>query len=131
MASNTTISIADGASTPVTHVFSPQWVKDGNSAMYQNLAETMVGGRETASLSYVHSAKVRRVKGGLRLPRVQAETINGLTVRSVADFGQLNVDLIIPNGWSAADAKNLRVLGSNYLLNAIVAALVESDEFVW
>lgn len=131
MASNTTISINDGAASPLAHVFSPQLIKNGDLALYQNLAESMVGGRETVTVGYSHADKVRRVTTQLRLPRVQTETVNGLSVRSVADFGMYNGVFLIPNGWLAAEAKNLRVLASNLMLNAIVTSLIESDEFVW
>lgn len=130
MPANAPIVINDGESTPVAHTMSPMDKVAGKST-YANLATAFVDGRETVSLAMGIKPKLREVVATLHIPRVLDETINGVTVSRVADFATLKVVGLLPKTWEEADLKNVRVLGSNLLLNAIVSAAFDRGESTW
>lgn len=130
MASNATISVNDGLATPVAHAYDPVRIV-GDVASYQNKTALNVEGRETLSAKLSKSAKVRICKLDLRIPLVVSEVINGLTVYRVDSFATVKTEVLIPINWTAAQAKNARVLMSNLLVHATVGLMVDEHEFVW
>lgn len=130
MASNATITLNDGASTPVAHAFDPAGIY-GEVAKYQNKVAASFDGRETLQLKLKHSTKVRTVTGDIRIPRTITETVNGVDVVRVVDYMTVRVECLIPLSWDSASAKNGRVIGSNLLANSAFALMVEQGEFVW
>jgi hypothetical protein len=130
MADNVPLVVADGESTPVSHTFSPRGVS-GDTAKYQNYAVTFAEGRETATLKVAEPKGLQKTEIVLLVPRVLDETINGVTVSRVADYGTFRVTCIVPKTWDEQDAKNLRVMGSNVLLVGPVADAIDKGEFVW
>jgi hypothetical protein len=130
MADNAIIAVNDGESTPVTHSFSPKGIY-GEIAKYQNLATSFLEGRETLTVSLKDGGKVQRGETVLHLPRVLDETVNGVTVSRVADFATIRITGLFPPTWEEQDRKNGRVMASNLLLNAIVAAAFDNGEFVY
>lgn len=131
MADNAIISANDGQSTPVSHSFSPIKILDGSVAQYDNRAESFQLGRETLQLRCKSSKTIRTTGIDLRMPRVVEETVNGVAVKRVVDFGSFRGEVLVPLTWTPAQAKNLRVLGANLLLHAVLAAMADDGEFVW
>lgn len=130
MASNATITVADGAVSPVDHDFDPVRI-EGDVASYQNKVASTVSGRETLSLRLGASKAVRTTRVDLRIPKVVEETINGVTVYTAKGFATAKAEILIPLDWSAAEAKNARILLSNTLAHATVGLMVDEHEFVW
>lgn len=130
MADNAPIVIADGESTPVDHTFDPNGSENG-AFQYANFDVAFVDGRESLSLKHSRKAKLREFVGTLIVPRVLDESINGVTVSRVADFATLKVIGLFPTTWEEQDLKNVRVLGSNMLLDAIPADMIDRGEIVW
>lgn len=130
MPANGTITVEDGESTPVDHVFSPMSVR-GSEASYANFATAFVDGRETVRLNQSMKTKIREVTTALVVPRVLSESINGVTVDRVADYMTVKVSYLVPKTWDEQDIENGRVMASNLGINAIVAAAVDRGEGVW
>lgn len=131
MAANAPIVLNDSTTpTPVAHTFIGTSV-DGDSATYTNRAETFVGGREVLTLRRKSSATVRRVYVDIKIPKIISEVLNGVTVKRVADFGQLKLEFIIPISWESDYTSKYIGLVSNAAVHAVVQALVKDDEFVW
>lgn len=130
MASNATITVNDGASTPVAHSFDPVRI-EGDVARYQNKVAAAILGRETMNMRLSASPKVRSAAIDLRVPYLVSEVINGVTVYKVQSFAQIKSQILIPLDWTPAQAKNVRVLGANLLLHATIGLMVDEQEFVW
>jgi hypothetical protein len=130
MANNATITINDGESTPVAHAFDPVRI-DGEIASYQNKVADTLEGRETLTLRLSKTQKVRTTKATLLIPKVVEETVNGVSVYKTDGFATAKVEILIPINWTAAQAKNCRVLASNLLAHATTGLMVDDHEFVW
>jgi electron transfer flavoprotein alpha/beta subunit len=100
-------------------------------ANYQNKVATIVSGRESLAAKMKSSAIVRTVNLDLKVPYIVTEVLNGINVPRVYNFGQIKATVIVPVDWSAAQCKNLRVLGSNALVNAAIGLMIDEAEFVW
>lgn len=127
MADNAVIVLNDGTNN---HTMSPNGI-DGPLARYQNLAETMLAGRETLVMGFKYGKAVRETSATLRLPCVVSTTVDGVVRKQVENFGQGQVKLLIPPTWTAAQTAVLRVLTAQAALSAAYAALADQDEFVW
>lgn len=130
MASNATLSIVDGAITPLTHAFDPAGIAD-QTARYQNRAEVLVGGRETLVVTLKGGKTVRTIEIQLRVPYVVDETMNAVTNRKVASFATGKVVILVPVTWTPTQAKAFKGLLANAVSNAVIAKMIEEDEFVW
>lgn len=132
MADNAAITVQDGQTTPVNHVFSPIRIdaKTGE-AMYDNRAQTYAVGRETMGLRMSTSSRVRTTHVTLKIPKVVVETINGVAVPKVSAYGLVKAEILIPLDFSEAEAKDVRTLAKNALAHATVAAMSDTGEFVW
>lgn len=130
MAANAPIVINDGQSTPVAHTFSGIKI-DGNVALYDNRAEVFSAGRETLALRMKSNDRIRTTTATLKVPRVVEETINGVTVKKVADYMTIKVELLTPTTWASDDVQDGRVMTSNLLIHAVPAAMADDGEFVW
>lgn len=130
MADNATITVNDGQSTPVAHDFDPVRI-DGDVASYQNKVATSFEGRETLKLKHTTSPRVRTTKVDMRIPFEVEETINGVTVPKVVNFSTSKAEVIIPLSWTAAQAKNARVMLANALLSDTIGLAVDDGELVW
>lgn len=131
MASNASIAILDGASTPATHTFDPAGIT-GQSARWQNRAETLVGGRETLALNLKSDGKsVRTFQATVKVPYVVDETMNAVTNRKVLSFLTAKVEFLVPVTWTPTQTKAARGLVASLLGHATVKSMIEDDEFVW
>lgn len=136
MSAIASIAIADGQTTPVTHTYNP--VQSIDPAVYSRNGDDSVpvSGQEqiTVALRTGSNASdaLSRAKITLRIPVL--ETPSGGTPSGyvappkVAYYMQLNIEALLPNRSTAAQRKDLRVLGSNLLLNSQVVALIDALE---
>jgi hypothetical protein len=132
VADNVPFVVNDGESTPVAHTFSPLGVDRRNGRnLYANFDQTYAIGRETVEFGLTTSQKVRTVPVTMKVPRVVVETINGVAVPKVADYGLFKGECIVPLTWTDQEAKNLHVLASGVLNSTPVAAAIESGENPW
>lgn len=130
MASNASVTINDGATTPLAHVFDPAGIAD-QTARYQNRAEVLVGGRETLVATLKGGKTVRTIEIQLRVPYVVDETMNAVTNRKVTSFATGKVVILVPVTWTPTQAKAFKGLLSNVISNPVFARMIEEDEFVW
>lgn len=131
MASNATITLADGKSTPENHIYDPIRI-DGGTSLYRNLTdETFRLGQEQLSFALSENTERRKVVVKLTIPRVVEETVNNVTSKKVADQGAVFITVLVPNTWELADVTDLRVLGSNALKNALILDAVDNGAYVW
>lgn len=128
MASNAAFTVVDSATD--NHVFSPSGI-DGTVASYQNLAEVMHSGRETVRVSYKDGKTVREILVSSRMPHVVETTVNGVTRRTVEDFGTGTTKFLVPPSWTPTMIAKLRSTHAALLAAAVVQALADNGEFVW
>lgn len=127
MASNASFTINDGTDD---HVFSPAGI-DGNTATYQNKAESFIPGRETAVLKRRSGNAVREVTQTIRVPKVVTETINGVDMPKVASFGTVQYKVLVPKDWTPTEIALLNAIGQGSVSTAAFVAAAEEDEWVW
>jgi hypothetical protein len=135
MPSNAPIAIFDGATTPVSHSFSPKAI-NGNIASFQEILSGVPIGYPVLTVSNREpvkgSAGVYRVTMKLVVPKVITTTdVSGKTVTSVDYSNSAEITLLLSERSSTQERKNIRVLASNLLMNASPAAVVDNLEFYW
>lgn len=123
------ISIADGAATPVTHIFSPV-TTDGQLALLQEKVGVPKGFPSlTLSLRQpVNGNGLYRAKIQLAVPVTGVDAAGSTIVRYSTTA---TLDIVLPDQSSQQERKNIRVLISNLLKDASVVALLESPEPIW
>lgn len=120
------ISIADGATTPVTHVFSPiqsnpfaKWVDTDAAKPYLASQYSMI-----ARVVRQDSTKgLTRVKLGLVLPTMGTGV--SLPASEVDYSHQANVEFICPNRGVKQERKDTRTLVKNLLSDAQVVDMID------
>lgn len=120
------IAIDDGASTPVTHTFSPQ-TTDGRSALLLNRTSVLPRGMEqlTTDVRLAQSATgANKVTLKLVLPVVQS--VNG--INTVVRQSQVTVVFDLSQDSTAQERKDIRVLMANLLANASVVSMIGNIE---
>lgn len=135
MPQNTTISILDGAATPVTHVFNPQSIDANGVALYKERVSGVPIGQPQLSLGVrapAGNSTTYKVSGRLTMPKAVTTTDStGKTVTSV-DYSVLaTFEIVLPVKADKIDRTNARVLLSNALKNATVVSMVDDLEGVW
>lgn len=116
------IAIVDGATTPLTHTFTPQ---STDPATYRNGASA----NSSAGLVYDETLKmgvkfepngISKVAIQMRLPYDTGNAANPVA------YEQANLEFLVPGTSPSARRKNLRVLVSNLLLNAQVVDAIDN-----
>lgn len=131
MAANAPIVINDGTlPTAVAHTFSGTQVLP-NEATYANRAQPFLAGRELLTIRRKSLPKLRICTVLLVVPRVITEDKNGVAVKQVADFMQMEVRFNVPVTWEKPAIDICMPLIANAINHATVKALVGDDEFVW
>ncbi len=130
MAANTTIIVADSQPTPVNHTFTPIKI-DGEIAYWTNFAQSSAIGREQLSLKLTNTGAVRKVVVNLKMPRLITETINGVSVPSVPDFGMVKAELFVPETWTPEAAEDIIEMFANLFKNSTLIAMGNRGEFVY
>jgi hypothetical protein len=125
MTALSTITVNDGASTPVAHAFVPV-TTDGFLATLKERVGVPVGYPTL-------TASVRPpVKGGdvykevIKLTIPTTATINGITAIDYSNSG--TIELFLSERSTAQSRKDLRVMLANLLAHATVVSMVESLE---
>ncbi len=131
MPSNTSIAILDGKASPLTHTFTPTRLDAVSGASYRDMSMSPMGVADTINYRMNDRPKVRQVSLSLRRPRAVTETVNGVTNTKMADFGSVGITVNVPVTWAEADIKDLRVMASKLLLDALVAAGVDRGEYTY
>lgn len=139
MASNATITIADGEATPVNRNFAPDGIPDTGAEYKDRSSGIPVGygmikiSRPKAPADVVNGSYKAVVQ--LMLPKL--ETASGSTTAGfepaprVAYTCVARLELWLPVRSSVQDRKNLRTLLRNLLADAIVIDVIEDLEYVW
>lgn len=126
------ITLLDGKTTPASHVFTPQRIDQQEVAQFrERVAGRLLGQPEL-------SVQLREQKNGLNavdlrlaLPTVTTVTGDDGIPRSVVAYtNSVFVNLKLPMQGSTQERKDLRVMLSNALLNADVAAVIDNGEAV-
>ena len=128
MPSNASISLTDENTNTV--VLTPMGIQ-GQVSNYKDLTVAADVGRTTAVLKKDESAKLRKSTVQLRVPRLVTETVNSVDQYSAPDFMSVKAEIVTPTTWSTADITKGREHASALLENALVAALVDTGEFVY
>lgn len=131
MASNSTFTVADGASTPVSFTFTPQGIEGMIKASWQCLTESLVSGRKLLALirGKKPTPKTRSIQVKMTLPFVADQVVNGVTTRVVVSYGSGFAQFTLPDDWTEQQCKDMRVMMANALGTAHVAAAIDRDEF--
>jgi phosphoribosylformylglycinamidine (FGAM) synthase PurS component len=135
MPSNTSITIKDGASTPVDHVFSPTRIDANNIATFQERVSGVPIGYPTITWSLrapTKGSSTYKVTGKLTQPKVIDVTdTSGKTVKTVDYVNLATVDFVFSEKSTKQERKDLRTLMSNLLINAVMAASADDLESFW
>lgn len=128
MPANASITVNDGKSTPVSHVFEPQEVTP-NVAAYLNYAEAFPPGRETFKVQRAtkSNGKIREVTLTLMVPNVL--TTDG--VSTVADYRTYILRCLMPASATEVTLDSDTGMLANLLNDSLVKKLVERGEWVW
>jgi len=123
------VSINDGESTPVAHVFTPVNT-EGGKALLENRNTTVAAGSETLTV------EVRRIPGSTTSDQVHLEltlpsvaTVNG--VAQVVRSQKAKLSFYVSKQGSQQERKNQRVLLANALQNASIAAAIDNIEWLY
>ncbi len=139
MASNATITIADGEATPVNRAFAPDGIPDTGAEYKDRSLGIPVGygmikiTRPKAPADLVNGSY--KVVVQLMLPKL--ETASGSTTAGfepapkVAYTCVMRLEAWLPVRSSTQDRENLRTLFQNLLGNAIVIDVIDDLEYVW
>jgi len=119
MAQAAAITINDGQATPVATTFSPESVTPGLSSFADRSTGIALAFRRLRiANSFAKGGKsvVNRCKVGIEIP--VTTLVSGVT--SVAYTLRANVDIILPDGATAAQRNDLYAFLKNALANALV-----------
>lgn len=120
------ITIHDGAATPVAHVFSPQ-TTTGSKATLLNRTASIPRGFESLNLELVKPAQptaAYRIIGSITLPTVGPVDGQDQVIRQ----NKLDFTLNLSQDSTLQDRKNAVALLANLLDNATVRTMVENLE---
>lgn len=132
MPANGNITIADGATTPVNHTFTPSGL-DGAKGLAQFTERTdgVFVGEPKLDVTVRPVTKgqpTRKVVLLLTLPK-RTTDVNGNVSVTYENLGKAEFTYSATS--STQERKNLRVLLSNAMINALVAQVVDNNETFW
>lgn len=135
MPQNTTITIKDGAATPLDHVFNPSKIDSNGVATFQERVNGVPVGMPTITWSVRAPTKgspTYKVQGKLVMPKVVTVTgSDGKSVTSVDYENLANVSFVLSERSTKQERKDARVLISNALVNASIIPTVDDLESFW
>jgi hypothetical protein len=131
MAQLASISIDDAETTPVTHTFTPLNIKN-DVARWKESDGTPIGDN-SLTISIRATESKYKVRATLGMPVVVNETINGVTVPSVARTAYCNVEFTFDQKSSQQERKNIVELMSDVLAcdNAVIASTLYDLEGIY
>lgn len=127
MAQLTSIVLNDGTAD-VT--FLPHEITSQNVARLRTNADTVIGAEEL-SVQGRDAVNNRRVTVKVTLPVVQNEVINGITTPKVVRQQIATVELSLPKTSVKGDRTRARNLIASALSNALIAAVIDSNESLY
>lgn len=132
MPANGNITIADGATTPVNHTFNPSGL-DGakGTAQFTERTDGVFVGESKLDVTVRPVTKgqpTRKVVLLLTLPK-RTTDVNGNVSVAYENLGKAEFTYSATS--STQERKNLRVLLSNAMINAMVAQVVDNNETFW
>lgn len=131
MAANAPVVLTDGTTpTPVNRTFTATSVEK-DVAVYSNRAEPYILGRDLLTLRRKATPRVRTTTATITVPRVITEVLNGVNVKKVESFSQLEVKVIVPVSWEKTLISVQLPMLADLINEAVFKAIVEDDEFVW
>ncbi|UJQ85719.1 MAG: coat protein [Leviviridae sp.] len=131
MAANAPVVLTDGTTpTPVNRTFTATSVEK-DVAVYSNRAEPYILGRDLLTLRRKATPRVRTTTATITVPRVITEVLNGVNVKKVESFSQLEVKVIVPVSWEKTLISVQLPMLADLINEAAFKAIVEDDEFVW
>lgn len=131
MAANAPVVLTDGTTpTPVARTFTATSVEK-DVAVYSNRAEPFISGRDLLTLRRKATPRVRTTTATIMVPRVITEVLNGVNVKKVESFAQLEVKVIVPVSWEKTLISVQLPMLADLVGEAAFKAIVEDDEFVW
>jgi len=135
MPANAAIAIQDGASTPVTHTFSPTKIDANGIATFEERVSGVPIGYPTITWSVrapTKGSSTYKVTGKLTQPKVVDVTdSSGKTVKTVDYTNLATIDLVVSNKSTKQERKDLRVLVANALNNALLVTSADDLESFW
>lgn len=126
-----TLTVNDGAATPVSHAFNPEtdspptWVDTDAAKAYKHLQYQLIVSRKKAQ----SANGVNRVKVQLMLP-VGGDGVT-IPLSEVARFGSATMEFLLPAKGTKQERKDLRVLFLNALQNAQIIDVVDELNSAW
>lgn len=110
--------------------FLPHEITSQNVARLRTNAETVIGAEEL-SVQARDAVNNRRVTVKVTLPVVQNEVINGIATPKVVRQQIATVELSLPKTSIKGDRKRARSLIASALSNALIAAVIDSNESLY
>jgi len=131
MAVMAAISIADGATSPVTHVYNPvtdsppEWVDSDAAVVYKHLQKRIIIDIKRAKTA----SGINRVKVQLTLPTGG----DGVSVpaNEVSRFAVANLEFLLPAKGSKQERKDIRTLVKNSLADAQLIDVIDELNSAW
>jgi hypothetical protein len=137
LANQATITINDGAATPVAHSFTPVNVNSDGVAKYSDKSLGIAIGYPIVTLQPKESNKQSRsnkVLGKVALPvleQVAGSTNTGFTPAPVVAYTlYFNFDFALPDRCTLQNRKDILAYAKNLLGNALVSSLVQDGEYI-
>lgn len=121
------IVIMDGESTPVAHTFVPSKVSENVSTFYGPGAS--LSGREQLQITRREPTATVAGKVNFKLVLPTEVTIDGVVTVAMQEL--LSIDMVLSPKGVKQKRKNVRVMASNLLQNAIVAAVVDDFDGIF
>jgi hypothetical protein len=118
------IAITDGAATPVTHTFAPSKVAELLATWYG--PGLTLSGRESIVVTRREPTATVAGKVSIKLTLPIEKTVDGINVVDYVDT--VFQEFVLAPKSVKQDRKNARVLSSNLLLNAQIAAMIDDAE---
>lgn len=139
MPQNTPITIEDGATTPVDHVFSPVSTLNGHARFENQASSTTLVGREALS---VNLKRASAQKGSQRATNatsvmltvpvmVSGNGAQGESEMVLQHTLRATAELVVDPRATADQRKNIRVLLANALLNGAIGQAADNAENFW
>lgn len=131
MAANAPVVLTDGTTpTAISRTFTATSVEK-DIAVYSNRAESYILGRDLLTFRRKATPRVRTISGTITVPRVITEVLNGVSVKKVDSFAQMEVKVIVPVSWEKTLIAVQTPMLADLVNDAVFKAIVEDDEFVW
>lgn len=110
----TNITVNDGETTPIAHVFKPALIDKMNVARWRNSNGVPIGD-ELLSISIRQDGSIFKSRAVLVYPTVVNETINGVVVPRVARSIKFDVQMTCSEASTAQERKNAKAMVMNLL----------------